>query len=197
MREARHPLFQFQGFQLYRAGQQDCWLAQLWTDMDPHHHETTPAEFWVENAPGVESYLLRDRDGWLFFSRLQRRNIIARRTPGVAESLWSAVELHIQFGPAEGERVLKPVLDRTPYRQETAAMQTINRERTIAGLVRGMEWLELALAGAGVSALFFDSENPNLIRFSQKRLGFAQEGTKLLKWIIPPSGESKKTGTRS
>lgn len=197
MTTTRHPLFQFQGFQLFRAGIEDLWLADLWTEMDPHHRDTTKGEFWITNRPGVESYLLRDPQGFLFFARLERHDLIARRTADAKPAAWEAVELHIQFGANEGERVFDPCLTRTVSYREAMAMETIKRERTVAGLVRGIEWLELALSGAGVPALFFNSENPHLVRFSEKRLGFAQEGSKLLKWLIPPSGYHQKSGLQS
>lgn len=197
MMATRYPLFQFQGFQLFRAGIEDLWLADLWTDIDPHHRETTRGEFWVTNRPGVESYLLRDAQGFLFFARLERQDLIARRTAESKPTTWEAVELHIQFGPNEGERFLDPCLTRTISYREAMAMTAIKRERTVAGLVRGIEWLELALSGAGVPALFFNSQNPHLVRFSEKRLGFAQEGSKLLKWLIPSSDSQQNTGTPS
>lgn len=186
----RRPLFQFQGFELYQAQPEDIWLARLWTNMDPWHHLTTRPEFWLESGMGVESYVLRDRQGWLYFARLERHNfktppaIAVPAVPMNAAGELAAVELHLQFGHANGS-AYRATRDRGLTPIQALAKEPIGRDRMMSGLIHGMKWLELALSGTGTSALFFDSENPQLVRFCKKRLGFLQDGRTLLKWLVP------------
>ena len=65
-------------------------------------------------------------------------------------------EVHIQFAP-------------------------IDERRLMAGLTRGLQWLESMLSSCGYREVFFDSTNERLIRFCVKRLGFAEERGKLRK----------------
>jgi hypothetical protein len=80
--------FVFEGLRLRPAIDGDYPLAQSWADVDPYHRGSNAA-FWVDQNPGIESYLLSDRWGPLFFFRLDR---IAK----------DAATVHIQFAPGNG-----------------------------------------------------------------------------------------------
>jgi hypothetical protein len=117
-------------------------IARAWTEADAEHRETTPAEFWFEQDLGVESYVMEDRYGVVFFFKLMR--------------LRDQVELHIQFSPMAGD----------------APQEAERRTRIINGLTKGLQLVERALASRNVTAVFFTSKSPALIRFCTKRLGF-------------------------
>jgi hypothetical protein len=72
------------------------------------------------------------------------------------------VECHIQFMPANLPDA---------------------RERTRAGLIQGFEWIERVLGMNSVRSLVFNGDNPELIRFAKKRLGFTGETSRLVRPI--------------
>lgn len=74
------------------------------------------------------------------------------------------VEIHLQFPPA-------------------AAKTSAQQWRVMAGMIRGLEWVERALVNRKVSTLFFTSKSATLIRFAEKRLGFEQKNGRLQKTI--------------
>ena len=81
--------FGFSGFLLKPASKTSAnlKLAADWIAADPDHRDTTPPEFWFDYRLGVESYLLEDKFGPVFFYKMNRTK--ARE-----------VEIHIQFPPA-------------------------------------------------------------------------------------------------
>lgn len=150
--------FCFDGFTLRPTGGTDFILAEKWTMADPAHRDTTSAWFWLEQTAGVESYLLEDRFGPVFFFKMMRR-------PG------NRIELHLQFSPcARG-----------------VSRQADQRSRTMRALTVGMKWIEKILSYQQIDELFFVSENPNLSRFTEKRLGFTRDGNRLAKAIPHPA----------
>lgn len=68
----------------------DFYLAHEWTRADPDHKDVSP-QFWLEQGPDSDAYLLLDQEGPLYFARL------IRTTP-------EQVEMHIQFPPQTGHR---------------------------------------------------------------------------------------------
>jgi hypothetical protein len=68
------------------------------------------------------------------------------------------IEVHIQFSPDDG---------------------LAERERVMNALLVGFAWLEKRLASAGFKTLYFHSRRPGLIRFCEKRMGFAWDGRRL------------------
>jgi hypothetical protein len=80
--------------------------------------------------------------------------------------------IHIQFGP-----------------DNTAQM----RARIMNGLTMGFAWLQKRLMAMGYEAVYFNSNNPSLIYFSQKRLGFVWDGKKLIRRIDDGKAECEKT----
>lgn len=137
--------FGFNGFTLKTALPEPRYLrlAAEWTAADADHRETTKAEFWFEQGMNTESYILEDRYGVVFFFKMTRVK------PG-------EIELHIQFPPVEA----------------TAERQADRRIRVITGLTKGLEWIERVLEMREAKTIFFDSRNPGLVHFCEKRLGF-------------------------
>lgn len=159
--------FQFSGFTLQtaRPGDNHWKIARAWTQADPSHRDTTSPSFWFEQEDGIESYVLEDRGGVVFFFKMMRR-------PN------AEVELHIQFPP----------------KLEDAEKDAEQRDRVMRGLTLGLQWIEKVLASREVSRLFFSSKSPSLIRFSQKRLGFKLEQSRLVKQIYPTRGIASGAG---
>lgn len=155
------PTFHFSGFKLHTAQPSVFYMriAKQWTDADPDHSGKTSPGFWFEQGGGTESYILEDCFGVVFFFKMQRRGE-------------SDVELHIQF----------------PQPQLTPREEAAQRDRVRRGLIQGLDWIEKALALRDVSRLFFISQNPNLIRFSVRHLGFSQTGERLEKHIHAAPG---------
>lgn len=75
-----------------------------------------------------------------------------------------ALRVHIQFGPAE---------------------TTADRERNREALTKGFAWLKQMAANLKVRQLIFGSENPLLIHFSKKRLGFHKSPFELVCPVTP------------
>lgn len=80
--------FTFQGFTLRPTRYDDRDLAEEWNAADPDHCNTTDPDFWLEQRPGIESYLLEDAAGPIFFFKMERRAA-------------DQVEVHIQFPPGD------------------------------------------------------------------------------------------------
>ena len=81
------PTFEFSGFTLRVATEDDLPLAQAWTDADPDHRGMDAA-FWIEQKPGTNSMMLEDTIGPIFFFKMIK---------ATARDL----ELHIQFAPGD------------------------------------------------------------------------------------------------
>lgn len=79
------PTFRFQGYTLRPALSCDYGLARLWTQIDPDHQHKTLPEFWLTQGATVNSFVLEDSFGPLFFFRMDVE----------AEQ----VAIHIQFPP--------------------------------------------------------------------------------------------------
>lgn len=131
----KKPVYHFHGYTLRPATSEDILMSTAWTAADPWHANTTNPEFWLDQSPGIESYILEDAEGPVFFFRMTR-----------------AVRLDIQFPPE-------------PPEGDT-------RKRVRDGLREGFGWLAAVLALSGVHEVIFKSENPELIRSAEKRLGF-------------------------
>lgn len=148
----------FDRFILRPAGSQlgDIQIAQNWTAKDQAHAGKVDPIFWLEQRPGIDSYLFHDDKGPLLFLKTVQL-IQKREDPAPKESKYKdTVEIHIQFMPRSTEE---------------------DFERTRNAMVIGLEWLERVLVGNGIEEVFFDSEDLRLIAFCVKRLGFVQQGT--------------------
>jgi hypothetical protein len=148
--------FVFNGFTLRPASSGDRVLAILWNGADLEHRVTTQPDFWLEQSADCESYVLADQFGAVFFFKMQRHSR-------------EQIELHIQFPPA--------------CPQVTGEL--LRKRRVMRGLMLGLQWIEKALGGRGVSELLFKSHNESLISFCVKHLGFEREGERLTKAIAP------------
>jgi hypothetical protein len=152
---------QFAGFTLRPAGQDDRALAEQWTAWDRDHAGKVDPGFWLEQRVGMDSFLLNDGDGPVFFFKT-RLAIEEEYTPTGETSIFTGIpilskrrtvraELHIQFMPCATEE---------------------DHERTRRALLRGLEWLEPVLGHGGAEEIYFDSRDLKLITFAQKKLGF-------------------------
>jgi hypothetical protein len=146
---------QFKGYTLRPAGREDYPLAAKWTAADPEHADDTDPAFWLEQKMGVDSVLVLDGEGPVFFFKA-----VMWLGPKMAEA---RAQVFIQFMPCATEE---------------------DRERTRNALVLGMEWLEPVLAMGGAREIFFDSREAKLIAFCVKRLGF-EAGMEVRKGIPP------------
>ena len=146
--------FTFRGYTLRPARWDDLSLAEYWVKEDPFHKGTTKAKFWCEQKIGIESYILSDKFGPVFFFKMQRAQ-------------GGDAEIHVQFPPE----------------MKNPTARSDQRCRVMNGLIFGFEWLERVLSLRQVNALFFDSKNPSLIRFSKRRLGFVEDGQRLKRVI--------------
>jgi len=83
--------YRFDGFLLRPAVSTDMELASRWTYADAHHKHTTLPEFWLLQTSAVNSYVLDDECGTVFFFRIDQRKD-------------KQCEVHIQFEPGEALR---------------------------------------------------------------------------------------------
>jgi hypothetical protein len=148
------PSFQFDGYTLRPAvGDVDRALAAAWMAADRWHAGLFAPEFWLEQSALVNSFVLEDAQGPIFFFR----TCLACRSgggdgPGFGGfSIYKGVEVFIQFAPmSRGTFIL----------------------RTATALERGFAWLKKRLGGLGYDAVYFTSRNPQLIEFAERRLEF-------------------------
>jgi hypothetical protein len=144
--------FRFLEYTLRPAEAFDRTMAEQWTKADPYHPDVNP-EFWIEQAPDRDSYLLLDEQGALFFWK----GILIGN---------GRMEMHIQFCPMPGDR---------PSRMRL-------RKRIRAGLRCGLTWLMQMLHKAGeVKEVYFDSSSDALTTFAVKHLGFVKDGARMRK----------------
>lgn len=75
----------FSGYTLVPADATCAALAHMWTMADPDHAGRVKPEFWIEQGEGIESWLLYDRLGAVYFFKSIRQDL--------------DIEIHIQFPP--------------------------------------------------------------------------------------------------
>lgn len=141
--------FNFGIYTLRPTTEADMANAVKWTAADTDHAERTRPEFWLEWTVHRESYVLEDELGPIFFFKVHRLSL-------------KAVELHIQFPPADTQH---------------------ERIRIQQALVHGFQWLEGMLKAAHIEEVSFDSTSTRLVQFAEKRLGFRRKGNRLHKSI--------------
>ena len=76
--------YRFGKYTLRRTTEDDYELARAWIMADPSHAGRTPPKFFLTQSKGIESYVLEDPEGPVFFFRMTR-----------------AVRIDIQFAPDE------------------------------------------------------------------------------------------------
>jgi hypothetical protein len=65
------PRYTFDGYTLRPAGEEDRELAQKWNAADADHAwEMTQPDYWVEQRLGINSYVLEDGTGTIFFFKM-------------------------------------------------------------------------------------------------------------------------------
>jgi hypothetical protein len=161
----------FSGYTLRPAGEADRRLAEQWTARDEDHAGKIDPGFWLEQRLGMDSVVMEDSQGPLFFfktclliEKIPDRTPLPVQLVGLSQKTidearpWSeriTAEVFIQFMPCATEE---------------------DRERTRQALIEGTAWLVPVLEQSGAEEIFFDSRQPKLIAFCQKRLGFIVDG---------------------
>lgn len=175
------PFMHFGKYKLFAAEPSDYATAKAWTDADPFHAGRVDPSFWLKRAPGIESYLLYDETGPVYFARLQRiYHEHAEPSPDeklIPPVIYAGLELHIQFAPPS----------------------QVSTHRTAQALNDGLEWLIKTLTTDDRTALMrFDSQHSRLTAFACERLGFVEQDGHLIKWLLPhpPPGQQTQ-GTSS
>ena len=164
----------FSGYTLRPAGEADRRLAEQWTARDEDHAGKIDPGFWLEQRLGMDSVVVEDSQGPVFFfktclliEKITDQRPLPIQLVGLSQKTidevrpWSeriAAEVFIQFMPCATEE---------------------DRERTRQALIEGMAWLAPVLEQSGAEEMFFDSRQPKLIAFCQKRLGFIVDGKDL------------------
>lgn len=139
MSENTLPTYQFDGYTFRAATYLDLALARTWNEADPEHGwEMQYPQYWIEQSRQVNSYVLEDGEGIVFFVKSIRQP-------------HNEIEITMQF-------------DRS--------MKTVMLSRVVFGLMTGFAWLKKALPANRYDAVYFVSENPELIAFAQNNLGF-------------------------
>lgn len=92
------PPFHFDHYTLRIAQPEDLPLADNWTKADPDHCTMIPW-FWVRQSADINSLLLEDEQGPVFFFRMQIMGD------------GSEVEVHIQFSPEESVAAKERLMD--------------------------------------------------------------------------------------
>jgi hypothetical protein len=160
----------FSGYTLRPAGEADRRLAEQWTAWDEDHAGKIDPGFWLEQRPGMDSVVVEDSQGPVFFFKTCLLNQIE---PGRGPH----AQVFIQFMPCATEE---------------------DRERTRDALVEGTAWLAPVLEQSGAEEIFFDTRQPKLIAFCQKRLGFIVDGKDLkggymrLRRVLQPGKQAEK-----
>ena len=139
----------FSGYTLRPAGEADRRLAEQWTSRDLDHAGKIDPGFWLEQRPGMDSVVMEDSQGPVFFFKTQLLT--------TNEEIITA-QVFIQFMP-------RVTID--------------DGNRTRQALMEGTAWLAPVLEESGAEEMFFDSRQPKLIAFCQKRLGFIVDGKDL------------------
>jgi hypothetical protein len=138
----------------------DLRLAIEWTAADPDHRGKIDPEFWLEQRPGMDSVVVEDQSGPVFFFKtcllVERKQVMEREQD--EEDIRIIAQVFIQFMPCATEE---------------------DRERTRQALMEGTAWLAPVLEQSGAEEMFFDTRQPKLIAFCQKRLGFIVDGKDL------------------
>jgi hypothetical protein len=133
------------------------------------------ADYWVSADP--EHRLTTKATFWIEQSATANSFLLEDRDGAVfffkiVDEGNRTLAIHIQFGP-----------------DNSAQMRT----RIMDGLTTGFAWLQKRLMAMGYEAVYFNSNNPGLIYFSQKRLGFVWDGRKLIRRIDDGKAECKET----
>lgn len=157
-------IIRFDEFALRPAVAEDLPLATTWTRADPDHWGMDAA-FWIQQGYRVESWLLHDATGPVFFFTAKTFENRA------GAQLEKVLEVHVQFPPVPNEH--------------EGEAQRQHRQRMGHALLDGTAWLEKNLRGE-FAEIRFESLSPGLIRFCERHLGFTNQGGRLFKRLHHP-----------
>ena len=153
---------EFKGYRLMPASQFHADLATSWTHADPRHAGTVDPRFWLDQGRGVESYLVFDPTGPVFFFKMEPFQCFE------ADDISTGVLYALRGGwpLGAGTRVVQIHVQVMPITSDD------DSERTRTALMVGTPWFEELMARAGVKEIFFDVQDAKLLAFCIKRLGF-------------------------
>lgn len=122
-------MFTFSKYQLRPATEEDRELCERWIEADADHRGRVKADFFIKPEPGVETFVLEDADGQVFFFRMMR-----------------ALRIDIQFGPAtspeDRERTRIALMNGFDWLKDScrnAVIRQVMFESNVAPLVRFCE----------------------------------------------------------
>lgn len=122
-------MFTFTTYQLRPATEADRELCERWIEADPDHRGRVNADFFIKPEPGVETFVLEDAQGEVFFFRMMR-----------------ALRIDIQFGPStsaeERERTRLALMNGFDWLKESCGSAVIRQvifESQVVPLVRFCE----------------------------------------------------------
>jgi hypothetical protein len=162
---------QFKGFTLRPAAEQDRALAEQWTAWDAEHAGAIKPEFWLEQRMGVDSVLVLDGKGPVFFFKVCLLEERTRCRSALPMQLIGLSAQTIEEVMPKRRRIVAQV-----FIQFMPCATEEDRERTRTALKQGTAWLEPVLEQGGAEEIFFDTRNEKLIAFCVKRLGFEVAG---------------------
>jgi hypothetical protein len=183
----------FSGYTLRPAGEADRRLAEQWTARDEDHAGKIDPGFWLEQQPGIDSVVVEDSQGPVFFFKTC---LLIEKIPGRAPLPVQLVGL--SQATLDEVRPLSERIAAEVFIQFMPCTTDEDRERTRQALIEGTAWLAPVLEQSGAEEMFFDSRQPKLIAFCQKRLGFIVDGKDLgdgymrLRRALQPGKRSEK-----
>jgi len=164
---------QFDGYTLRSVSElQDRAMIQTWIDQDRFHRNVMRPEFFLG--------LRDDKDlGWVPDPRPNCYALEDHTGPIMFIRLSRAARVYIQFLPM------------------LRSFDT--RARIVAGLVKGMAFLEVGLARAGCEEWIFDTQSPALAALAKSRLGFeasSHEYVRSVGYFTPREEQEGPSGAR-
>ena len=168
-------------------------LAEQWTARDEDHAGKIDPAFWLEQQPGIDSVMVEDSQGPVFFFKTRLMIVkIIDQNPLPIQLVGLSQETIEEVRPPVMKIIAEVFIQFMPCATEE------DRERTRQALMEGTAWLAPVLEQSGAEEMFFDSRQPKLIAFCQKRLGFIVDGTELqngyirLRRVLHPEKRAEK-----
>jgi hypothetical protein len=183
----------FSAYTLRPAWEEDRMLAEQWTARDEDHAGKIDPAFWLEQQPGIDSVVVEDSQGPVFFFKTRLMIVkIIDQNPLPIQLVGLSQETIEEVRPPVMKIIAEVFIQFMPCATEE------DRERTRQALMEGTAWLAPVLEQSGAEEMFFDSRQPKLIAFCQKRLGFIVDGTELqngyirLRRVLHPEKRAEK-----
>lgn len=164
----------FSAYTLRPAGEEDRRLAEQWTAWDDDHAGKIDPGFWLEQRPGIDSVVVEDSRGPVFFfktclliEKITDQSPLPIQLVGLSQKTIEEVRPQIM-------KIIAQV-----FIQFMPCTTDEDRARTRQALIEGTAWLAPVLEQSGAEEMFFDTRQLKLSAFCQKRLGFIVDGKDL------------------